>query len=168
MLGVFITGDDLGSRLIRNRSGGPSSHVGILLPDGGIIDSTIKHGVKPRTYREFIKNRYVVGSFDVACDDDKAHEFLFKQEGKPYDYTALFGFAAGYDFQEDDSWYCYELFIAAAIAGGREVLTNSGRIFGKMAIELGYQWSRPHMHRSGAARQDGPGWHSLASEYVGT
>lgn len=39
--------------------------------------------------------------------------FLFEQLGKPYDHTAIWGFAAGRDWRSADSWFCSELQAAA-------------------------------------------------------
>lgn len=44
--------------------------------------------------------------------------FLKEQLGKPYDHTAIWGFAAGRDWRQDDSWFCSELQTAALEIAG--------------------------------------------------
>lgn len=41
------------------------------------------------------------------------YRFLRAQVGKPYDHSAIWGFASGRDWREDDSWICSELQAAA-------------------------------------------------------
>ena len=47
-------------------------------------------------------------------------DFLTKQMGKPYDSTAIWGFAAGRNWRETDSWFCSELG-AASIEAAKAV-----------------------------------------------
>lgn len=45
-------------------------------------------------------------------------QFLLDQKGKPYDKPAIWGFAFGRNWREDDSWFCSELQMAALEAAG--------------------------------------------------
>lgn len=46
----------------------------------------------------------------------KFYDFMMAQEGKPYDSLAIWGFALGRNWREDDSWICSEVVTAAGEA----------------------------------------------------
>ena len=53
-----------------------------------------------------------------AAQESRYYGFLSRQIGKPYDKTAIWGFALGRDWRERDSWICSELQAAAAEYAG--------------------------------------------------
>ena len=116
----FVLGSGLSSQTIAWFSAGHFSHVDYVMPGGyllGARSDRIGHrpaGVqlRPPAYEKW-KER-VVMSLEVKPSQAKAlTDFLNEQLGKPYDKTAIWGFAAGRDWREDDSWFCSELQTAA-------------------------------------------------------
>ena len=120
----LVTGTGLSSKAIAWFSGGTFSHVDAVLPDGSLLGARLDTGVsvKPPFYERWSKR--VVFSLPVSPEQDRRWlDFLMSQLGKPYDKTAIWGFAAGRDWREEDSWFCSELGAAALeIAGGCPVL----------------------------------------------
>lgn len=123
----FVLGRGISSRAIAWFSAGHFSHVDTVLPDGRLLGSrsdTIKEpdgsetppGVEVRQAGYAAKDwvQRVVMELTVA-DGNKArsyYNYLFDELGKPYDKTAIWGFAAGRDWRSADSWYCSELAMA--------------------------------------------------------
>lgn len=112
----FVLGHALSSRAIAWFSAGHFSHVDAILPDGSLLGSRsdricgIEPGVRIRpAFYEVWRSRVVI---ELPCgyDQERAYYgFLHRQIGKPYDHTAIWGFAAGRNWREDDSWFCSEL-----------------------------------------------------------
>lgn len=118
---VFAHKHTPGSWLIRIATWSRWSHVAVV--DGSdVIESTLQHGgVKRRPLFEFLDEyRHFEFAEWSLPDEPAAMAFLQAQLGKPYDWTALLGFALRRDWAEDDAWFCNELAEAAAVAGGRQ------------------------------------------------
>lgn len=86
------------------------AHVDLALDDGSLIGARLKGGVqrRPAGYANFARTKAI----EIAVENDAAaaaFEFLNGQIGKPYDWTAIAGFAAGRDWRDADSWFCSEL-----------------------------------------------------------
>jgi hypothetical protein len=116
----FVLGSGISSRSIAWFSAGHFSHVDAVMPGGyllGARSDRVGHRppgvqVRPPAYETW-KER-VVMSLEVQETKARAFfAFLNGQIGKPYDKTAIFGFAAGRDWREEDSWFCSELQTAA-------------------------------------------------------
>jgi hypothetical protein len=112
--------DDVGSVAIRAFSHGPYSHVDAVLPDGNLLGARsdqigdVPAGVQVRKpgYADFSALRHVVLPTTVDCEA-AFYAFLQTQTGKPYDHSAILGFALDRDWREPDSWFCSELIAAA-------------------------------------------------------
>jgi hypothetical protein len=123
----FVRGGALDSRLIEWRTRSWASHVEALSEAVG--DPKLTFGAQLRGGVAF---RYVSAPcyrnvrrsevWAIPADDAAWWEFwkfLHAQEGKPYDWRAIFAFQFGErDWQEDDSWFCSELVAAALRASG--------------------------------------------------
>ena len=110
------------SRAIGWFGGMDLSHMDIILPDGSLLGArsdwvkpisggrTIPPGVQIRPpHYERWKRRIV---FSKAVDDGTAQAFYAlaqEQLYKPYDSTAIWGFATGRDWRDPDKWFCSEL-----------------------------------------------------------
>jgi hypothetical protein len=122
----FVLGHGLSSRAIAWFSAGHFSHVDAVMRDGSLIgarsdwieplDGTaaIPPGVqrRPANYEHW-KERVVM---TLPCDELQEQSFIafnLSQIGKPYDSTAIWGFVAGRDWRQQDSWFCSELQMAA-------------------------------------------------------
>jgi hypothetical protein len=116
----FVLGSGISSRSIAWFSAGHFSHVDAMMPGGyllGARSDRVGHRpagvqVRPPAYETW-KER-VVMSLEVEESRGRAFfAFLNAQLNKPYDKTAIWGFAAGRDWREADSWFCSELQAAA-------------------------------------------------------
>lgn len=106
----FVAGDGIGAELIEWFSAGDFSHVDIVMPDGSLLGARLDGGVRIRSanYQTFHKRAVAVLDRGQSVSDAFIAAAV-SQIGKPYDKTAIIGFAAGRDWREDDSWFCSEL-----------------------------------------------------------
>ena len=118
---IFRSSNTLFSAAIRGLTWSRWSHVGILLGDQ-VIHADALRGVVIDPLSSFLvsASRHEIVDFAVQ-DPDTAIKSALNELGKPYDYTAIFGFLVHRDWQEDDSWFCSE-FVAY-------VLNKSGTLF---------------------------------------
>lgn len=104
------------SRAIQWQTRSPYSHVGIELDDGSVIEAWHVGGVSHSPdYRALHSSGTMVDVFIVDKDFDKSltENFLQKQIGKKYDYSAVLRFISRRDEPADDRWFCSELVFAA-------------------------------------------------------
>lgn len=99
---------------------GGYSHVDLVLPDGSLLgarsDKVVFEGIRfnpgvqirPPEYARWIK-RTVMTLRVASSVADLFYEAAKGELCKPYDTTAIWGFAAGRNWREDDSWFCSEL-----------------------------------------------------------
>jgi len=116
----FVREADIASDVIAWFSQGNLSHVDAVLPGGALLGARSDRvggapsGVQIRTpgYAKFA----LVVPFTVPATPDQEEtflKFLLSQVGKPYDHQAIWGFAVGRNWREEDSWICSELQAAA-------------------------------------------------------
>lgn len=143
---LYTHADTLPAKLISGFDSGGVSHGGIEFPQrpGWVLDSTFAHrGVRwwPLEQWQHMHHRRLVDVVPIGVPDpDAAYTWACAQEGKPYDWTAIFGMAILRDWQDEDSWYCFELQIAAALKGGRTMVTRPAEIGGRLSRELAHAW----------------------------
>ncbi len=115
------------SSLIALESASPFSHVDAVIPPGCtwaepghlLGARNDKSGgmpkgvwVRPPNYHKWAaKVRFHVPA--TAAQEGAFYDYLHKQIGKPYDTSAIWGFAAGRNWRKDGSWYCSELITGA-------------------------------------------------------
>ncbi len=118
---LFCRKPALGSWLIRAFTWSPWSHLVIVEDHEHVIDSTLAHGgVRRRRLIDIVNEYPVIEEIEVPLIDEQAAlDFVRAQLGKPYDWTAIFGFLLRRDWAEPDAWFCNELAEAAFIVGGR-------------------------------------------------
>lgn len=123
---LFSHGGDLGSRAIEWFGGGPKySHVDAIMPDGKLLGSRSDE-VGGAISGVWIRNADYLGDkptlrVDLPCtlqQETLFYDFLEKQIGKRYDKLAIFSFATGRNWQDDDAWFCDELQAAALVSCG--------------------------------------------------
>ena len=115
----FVSTADLGSDLIEYYDHGLYSHVDAVLPDGRLLGARQDGGVaiRPPNYEKF--NRKLVVTLPCPAPiSDAFYAFLDAQLGKPYDNSAIAGFAVGRDWRAPDSWFCSELDASALELAG--------------------------------------------------
>lgn len=121
----FSSMDDAGSALIRAFDHGLYSHVDAILPTGSLLgartglDGASAAGVqvRPAGYAEFSSVKHVTLPTTPECAE-AFYNFMRNQIGKPYDHSAIMGFAFNRDWRTPDSWFCSEL-IAAALEAAK-------------------------------------------------
>jgi hypothetical protein len=126
----FVTENSVESALIRWFSAGPISHVDVVLPDGALLGSrsrAIKISgqpysagvqIRPPGYAKFtIVYSFTLSRIQVGVEQ-AFYDWLKNEIGKPYDTTAVWGFASGRNWCEKDSWFCSELIGAGLGAVG--------------------------------------------------
>ena len=110
---------------------GPFSHVDIVGDDGWLTGARsdwikplgdgnpIPPGVqcRPPFYEKWKQRVVMTLPVEQPCYD-AFWAFVRAQLHLPYDKTAIWGFAAGRDWREPDSWFCSELGAAALEASG--------------------------------------------------
>lgn len=121
----FVLGSGLSSRAIAYFGAGGFSHTDAVLSNGELLGARsdrVGHrppGVEIRVpnYEHWKKQQVV--SLDVDCFKTKRfYDFLREQIGKPYDSTAIWGFALDRDWRSTGSWFCSELISAALEESG--------------------------------------------------
>ena len=122
----FVLGTGLSSRGIAWFSAGHFSHVDCVLPDGRLLGARSDAcggqppgvRVRPAGYENW-KERVVMTVPERGLSDkQRFYDFLAAQIGKPYDSTAIWGFAVGRDWRDPRDWFCSELAAAALEMGG--------------------------------------------------
>jgi hypothetical protein len=115
----FVLGTGISSQAIAWFSAGVFSHVDAVLSDGTLLGarSDKADGISGVAVRKPFYERWkrrVVMSLTVEPQKETLfNQFLDRQIGKPYDNTAIWGFVAGRNWREEDSWFCSELLTAA-------------------------------------------------------
>lgn len=97
-----------------------SSHAALVDGDN-VVESTFSHGgVKEDTLVNFKKRASEWCIVDIPVNDAKAAiDAIRAQIGKPYDWTAIYGFlVSNRNYQEDDAWFCIELLAYGLHMGG--------------------------------------------------
>lgn len=153
MRAIFVTSSNeapklnrLASALIRGFDGGAASHVGIVVTDGMVIDSTFAHG-GVREWPEHVwrrmDGRRVVADITIDLPNERAAaEFARAQIGKRYDWTALAGMALWGDWATPDRWYCTELMAATMQAGGIDLSDQMRRIGCRVGMLIAERYAR--------------------------
>lgn len=113
----FSTTSHPASRLICWGTWGRHSHVDFVLPDGRLFGA-VPGGVMARPFDPSALRieRYLVDAPASVL------ERALSQEGKPYDWEGVLGYALRRDWQEDDAWFCSELVAWAFQADGSPLL----------------------------------------------
>src|SRR5579859_5987874 len=98
----FVMGRGLSSQAIAWFSAGTVSHVDAVLPDGRLLGARFdKVGgqppgvrIRPPNYEPW-KSRNLYTLDVTPVQESRFYDFLTDQLGKPYDFTAIFGFGLG-------------------------------------------------------------------------
>jgi hypothetical protein len=112
----FSAQNDFGSELIRRFSHGNYSHVDAVLDDGSLLGARndvingIPSGVqvRPKDYASFSAVKQINLETTPECRM-WFYDFIHKEIDKPYDESAILGFAIDRDWREPDSFFCSEL-----------------------------------------------------------
>lgn len=81
-----------------------------------VFGASLKHGVSYVPLEERVRQSSLLGVYRIQCTDEQRARFwifLWRQQGKGYDWSALVGIPMRRNFQQDDRWFCAELIAAA-------------------------------------------------------
>lgn len=101
------------------------SHVGFILNDNVVLDSTFTAGgVKIRSFDEIKKHssRILIREYPRISSD--SINWAKSQIGKPYDFTAIIGIPFRRNWQEEDRWFCSELVAWACEKAGTPIVNK--------------------------------------------
>lgn len=113
------------SKIIRFLTRSEYSHVEMFVTPMTTISSTFKDGVRVVPLTAVLQgvSKYCIATIDAP---ESAIDLALSQNGKPYDYMAIFGFFSTRQWQLADSWYCSEL-VAWALERAGKRLFNAGQ-----------------------------------------
>lgn len=118
---VYARSRDPGSLLVRAASWwAPWSHVGLVTPEGTVIEARALHGVVETPLADFERRVSAHRIVEVACPDpDAALEFARSQIGSGYDWGAVVAFISRRLGRGTETrWQCAELVEMALKVGG--------------------------------------------------
>jgi hypothetical protein len=111
----FVEDSTIVDPVIKWYSHGWATHVDTVIYDQDdnqekLLGARMKGGVsiRPLNYNKFKRIERVTLPV-TQRQYDAYHDFLFAQIGKPYDDTAILGFAFGRDWRADGHWMCSEM-----------------------------------------------------------
>ena len=121
----FSLGWGIPSKLISWFSAGPFSHVDCYWDDKTLLGARsdriggVPAGVwpRPQAYEKWRKT-LVLELYATPAQYELWHHFIELQIAKPYDSSAIWGFAFERNWRNCDAWYCSELQAAALEAAG--------------------------------------------------
>ena len=103
------------------------SHVALLLDDNTVIEATYPL-VRRVPLAEMLQHYDKFEIVDISCDYAKTKKAAISQIGKPYDLSAIAGFALHRNWQEQDSWFCSELVAWCLEQGGTKLFKDAYRV----------------------------------------
>lgn len=135
---IYTHAPTAAARFIRAIDGGLASHVGIGMPDGGVWDVTLRHGVKRwDTHAAWmaLHGRQEVGRVAFQLPDPAAAlTFLQGVDGAGYDVMAALGIGLFTNLDDPRRWFCSELLVAFAKAGGMQMPDDRQRVGPRLSM----------------------------------
>lgn len=101
------------------------SHVGFILDDENLLDSTfMAGGVKIRKIEDVKKHssKFLVREYPRISSD--AINWAKSQLNKPYDLTAIIGIPFHRNWQDESKWFCSELVAWACLKAGTPIVNK--------------------------------------------
>jgi len=111
---LFTTNEGWVAKTIRFMTRSEYSHVDFLFEkDCGVgyyaLGSTVKKGVEVVSILDRIKGSSKYCVMEALGCEDVVRDSLISQIGKPYDWTAVFGYILRRNWNDDQAWFCSEL-----------------------------------------------------------
>lgn len=134
---------------IRAFEGGTASHVGCRVGDQVIDTSLSQGGVRLHEWERWQHKYELVCEVPVTFDPElagQADQWLYAQIGKPYDWTAIVGFALMRDWSEEDWWFCSEIGASWCLQGGWRFASRYSRLGVRLLLEVAYARARALGH----------------------
>lgn len=121
----FTRGDGLPGAIVRFATWSDFGHVGFKLDDGKVLDATPQYGV---SIRDAVDDEFTAywGIAAPTKNIAAAVEWATLQQGKPYDWSAIYGMAFRRDWHKDDAWFCSELITSAFDNAHWPLIRDSG------------------------------------------
>lgn len=98
------------------------SHAGVVVDTSGSLDPARPKDMDLYEAHEFhgVRKRKLKGKWDLFSVEGVTREkqaqvldFFRKQSGKPYDWSAIFGFIFRTNWDKEDKWFCSEIIVRA-------------------------------------------------------
>jgi hypothetical protein len=105
----FASNDTIASSIVRYFTWSAFSHIDYIFDDGRCYSALPSTGVG---FNSDI-NDYVEHFELKVKNKNKIEDFLLAQEGKKYDWSAIFGIPFRTKWNNDSKWFCSELITAA-------------------------------------------------------
>jgi uncharacterized protein YycO len=119
----FSNTRSIASYTVRFATWGEFGHVGIY-QDGMIIEANSTIGkVVHRPFCPEEYSKYIIRTYDVP--GELIWSLASQQVGKPYDWSAIYGFAFRRNWQSEDKWFCSELVEWCALKSGYSLVNKA-------------------------------------------
>jgi uncharacterized protein YycO len=105
----FSKSNSIACKCIRFFTWSEYSHVGFILPDDMILDTTLKTKVAIRPFKDLEKTEKTIIIREYQDINENVIEIAKAQIGKKYDWSAVVGIPFRRNWQDDDKWFCSEL-----------------------------------------------------------
>lgn len=120
----------------------PASHVIVVDGASGYgMEASASHGVRRAPLADMLKGLTVVQAIDYQVPNAESGLSWMRQQtakGAKYDFKGALGLGLGTDrnWQDDDSWFCFEYFCKGLVEAGRPTFVNASRVGGYMLMSL--------------------------------
>lgn len=126
---IFSNSNKPLSPIIRAVTWSDYSHVGMLIDDTTVIESTLSHGGVKLAPIDVFKQRasnWLLVELTVEVNDWGAIlKAAYNELGKPYDFLGIAGIGFHRNWQEDDRWFCSELIPYICMKGGTDLFNHA-------------------------------------------
>jgi uncharacterized protein YycO len=111
----------------------------VIVDGDHVLHATIKKGVVREPASKVLSKypKQIICHYAVT-DAGAGLAWARSQIGKPYDLKGAFGLAISpdRDWQEDDSWFCFEIAAGALKAAGLDVFHHTGHITSSHLMQI--------------------------------
>ena len=140
---LFCQAPGLAGKLIRLFDRGVYNHVAVVVSDTEVIEATYVHGVRKRGLGSLMRDRPIHLLVELPMKDEQAAiAFATSKLGGKYDWKALASLAIRRVFntaphwEDKNAYFCDELVLLSAVAGGGLSVSWAGRYGVQSALEL--------------------------------
>lgn len=138
MKAIYVDSKGILSSIIKVLDHGEWSHVGII-KDDHVIEAVWQDGVRYRRLDSLMRDCPDHTIIDVPVpNEEDGLNFAYSQIGKPYDFFGIVGLPFNRTFQEDDKWWCSELWATSLIKAGVKfnLPANLRKVGVQLSLEL--------------------------------
>ncbi|MCK5018207.1 MAG: hypothetical protein KAS32_14215 [Candidatus Peribacteraceae bacterium] len=140
---IFTRDDSWLSKLIRLRTLGNWSHVGIVMSINPFICIAAEFsGVKSTTIERWADCSQILRVKETKKQTSKRLQFIESQLGKPYDFMGFIDFLTMQNHQSNNRWFCSELVshsfleVGIDLFEGRRKLVAPSNLYENLNLEM--------------------------------